>query len=89
MGKGGVIRIVSVIGGWLWTKRGSGSGQNSGTLAVVRSSKEMKRVKRRVLAVSIDLMENHVIALGHAATVDVGRFEVKKLEDWWESGDDG
>ncbi len=49
----------------------------------------MKRVKRRVLAVSIDLMENRVIALGHAATVDVGRFEVKKLEDWWESGDDG
>ncbi|MFP6704267.1 MAG: hypothetical protein VB861_21150 [Planctomycetaceae bacterium] len=46
-------------------------------------------MKRRVLAVSIDLMENHVIALGHAASVDVGRFEAKKLEDCWESGDDG
>ena len=73
----------------MWTKRESGSGQNSGTLAVVRSSKDMKRMKRRVLAVSIDLMENRVIALGHGASVDVGRFEVKKLEDWWESGDDG
>jgi hypothetical protein len=51
LGKVRVIQIVSVIGGWLWTKRESGSGQNSGTLAVVRSSKEMKRVKRRVLAV--------------------------------------
>ena len=58
-----IVGVVSVVGPLVGSKRSGETGENSGTLAVVRSSKLAIPANLRWSLVSIDRTENHVIAL--------------------------